>query len=264
MQQKDEGSSPMTDTENAEAAELLGVLNSIPASDPAYGKWWATGEGQWLYRQITERIGLPLIVSSKRKFGVSYAPEDVANTAVAILRTEETLPYILAAADPWGYLASVLRRQLRRDAGAFFRADLDSEAAQCLSYTIDDGSSTKMSEGVERTLARLQPLVDPSRHAGLREAVWYFAERGHGRLSHLYTDAAKDPELTGLGLCHREILAIANAVLGSRPVHSHNSLLAGYLNSPGFDPGSSIPHRIALKKFSARMNSLPTALTAAA
>lgn len=254
----------MTETESAEAAELLGVLNSIPTTDPAYGKWWATGEGQWLYRQITDRIGVPLIVSSKRKFGVSYAPEDVANSAVAVLRAEEILPYIISASDPWGYLASVLRRQLRRDAGAYFRTELDSEAAQCLTYTIDDGTSPKMSDGVEQTLARLKPFVDPSRHASLREAVWYFAERGHGRLSHLYTAAAKDPELTGLGLCHREILAIANAVLGSRPVHSHNSLLAGYLSSPGFDPGSSIPHRIALKKFGARMNGVPGVVAAAA
>lgn len=254
----------MTATENSEAAELLGVLNGIPSTDPDYGNWWGSADGQWLYSQVADRIGVPLVVSSKRKFGVSYTPEDVANTAVTSLRSEALLPYIRSASDPWGYLASVLRRQLRRDAGAYFRTELDSEAVQCLTYTMDDGTSPKMRDGVEQTLARLEALVDPSRHSSLREAVWYFAERGHGRLSHLYTAAAKDPELTGLGLCHREILAIANAVLGSRPVHGHNSLLAGYLSSPGFDPGSSIPHRIALKKFGARMNTVTDALPVAA
>lgn len=254
----------MTAPEMTEAAELLGVLNGIPMTDPAYGQWWGTNDGQWLYGQIADRIGLPLVVSSNRKFGVSYTPEDVANTAVASLRSETILPYIRTATDPWGYLASVLRRQLRRDAGAYFRTELDADAVRCMSYELDDGTNPKMSDGVEQTVARLQPYVDVSRHSSLREAVWYFAERGHGRLSHLYTAAARDPELTDLGLCHREILAIANAVLGSRPVHAHNSLLAGFLSSPGFDPGSSIPHRIALKKFGARMSSRADALPAAA
>jgi hypothetical protein len=78
------------------------------------------------------------------------------------------------------------------------------------------------------------------------------------RISHLYTHATTDDELTDLGLVREEILAIANAVLGSRSGGGQNSLIAAFLHDPAFDPRSSILHRRALQKFQSRMAGIAT------
>lgn len=242
-------------------AELLGVLAGIPSTDPEYGQWWGGEDGQWLYQEITERIGTRLVTASATLYGVCYEPEDVAHTAVTLLRRQEVHPYIVRSSDPWGYLGSMLKRQLNRDAGAYFRVEMDSDDVRSLSY-VDDTDGPSMVEGVEQTIERLKPMVGEDRYEALTEAVWYFAENGHTRLSHLYSRAAQDPLLTSMGLSRSEILAIANAVLGSRPTHSHNSLLAGFLTSEEFNPSASIPHRLALKKFHSRMTTADSAQAA--
>ena len=241
--------------ENTTNNELLSTLAGIPFTDPAYGQWWASEEGRWLYDAIARRVGGPLISASDSLYGVSFDPEDVANTAVSLLRRPDIHPYITGASDPWGYLASVIRRQLRRDAGAYFRVPLDDEEIGGLSSREpdDDSGAPGLQESVERTVAYLNNFAPAAVREHLDEAVWYFAERGHNRLSHLFTDATKDPYLADLGLGRREILAVANAVLGSRPAHGHNSVLGGYLSSPAFDPDASIPHRLAMRKFTARL-----------
>lgn len=251
----------MFDHENTTSAELVSVLAGIPFSDPAYGQWWASEEGVWLYAAIARRIGGPLIASSHALYGVSFDPEDVANTAVSMLRRPEIHPYITSADDPWGYLASVIRRQLRKDAGTYFRVQLDDEEVSSLALerSISPAAAPGLRESVERTVDYLKSHAAPEHAEHLEEAVWYFAERGHNRLSHLFTDATRDPYLTDLGFGRREILALANAVLGSRPEHSHNSVLGGYLSSPSFDPEASIPHRLAIRKFTAKMTGIPPA-----
>lgn len=238
--------------ENATNNELLGALSGIPGADPFYGQWWDSEEGRWLYDAIARRVGGPLISASDSLYGVSFDPEDVANTAVTLLRRPEVIPYITGASDPWGYLASVIRRQLRRDAGTYFRAPLEDADAEAYSGGEGSADAPGLRESVEKTVAYLSRFASPAVSEHLHETVWYFAERGHSRLSHLFTDATKDPYLAGLGLGRREILAVANAVLGSRPSHGHNSVLGGYLSSASFDPDSSIPHRLAMRKFSAR------------
>lgn len=249
----------------AAAAELPGLMAGIPATDPGYGQWWATDDGTWLYSEIRDRIGVPLCVQASDMFGVVYEPEDVANTAVILLRRTELHPYITAAVDPWSYLASSLKRQLRTDAGAYFRVELDEAARSSLiGYEDDYGNHPGLADCVRKTYEQLCHFSSPEFHTSIEEAVWYFAERGHTRLSHLYSLAAKDPALTALGLSRENILAIANAVLGSRPDHGKNSLLAGYLSSHTFDPSSSIPHRLALKKFASRLTrtAIPAAMSA--
>lgn len=243
----------MSATEKTASAELIEALAGIPFSDPGYGQWWDSEEGRWLYEKVAVRIGGPLIASSQSLYGVSFDPEDVANTAVSLLRRPEVHPYITGAADPWGYLASVIRRQLRQDAGTYFRVQLDDEEVASLSYEGEDRDGPGMRESVDRTVTYLSAHASPEHRTCLEEAVWYFAERGHHRLSHLYTDATRDPYLADLGLGRKEILAVANAVLGSRPEHGHNSVLGGYLSSPAFNPDDSIPHRLAMRKFAARM-----------
>lgn len=244
--------------ENSTSEELIGALAGVPFTDPAYGQWWASEEGQWLYSAIARRIGGPLISASDALYGVSFDPEDVANTAVSLLRRPEVHPYITSAADPWGYLASVIRRQLRRDAGTYFRVPLDDQEVIAGTGREDDSDAPRLQESVERTVAYLNNFAPPAVREHLDEVVWYFAERGHNRLSHLFTDATRDPYLADLGLGRKEILALANAVLGSRPSHGHNSVLGGYLSSTAFDPDSSIPHRLAMRKLAARLGGADT------
>jgi hypothetical protein len=116
-----------------------------------------------------------------------------------------------------------------------------------------EASAVSVRDAVQLTFDVLAPFVPDHLRGSLKEAIVYFAEPGGARLSHLYTHATTDTELTGLGLVREEILAIANAVLGSRPNNGQTSLIAGFLNDPAFDPRSSILHRRALNKFQSRM-----------
>lgn len=234
-------------------SELLNVLATIPMSDPAYGRWWGTEQGIWLYNEISSRIGGPLAASLRNKFGVSYEPADVANTAFALLRQDFAHAYLLRADDPWAYLSQMLKRDMLAAAGAHFRVELTDEALFEASARPMEQSPVSIYEAAEMTYEVLAPTTPEHLLGSLREAIMYFAQLGGARLSHLYTHATSDVELTGLGLVREEILAIANAVLGSRPNNGQTSLIAAFLNDPTFDPRSSILHRRALSKFQSRM-----------
>lgn len=225
----------------------------MPLSDPAYGAWWDTEAGRWLYSEISTRIGAPLAASLRNKFGVSYEASDVANTAFTILRQEFVHAYILRADSPWAYLSQVLKRDMLSSAGAHFRVELTDEVLLASSVPPVEQSAVSVHDAAELTFQVLAPAAPEHLHGSLKEAILYFAELGGARLSHLYTHATSDAELTGLGLIREEILAIANAVLGSRPNNGQTSLIAAFLNDPAFDPRSSILHRRALNKFQSRM-----------
>jgi hypothetical protein len=230
---------------SGETTELLQVLAAMPKADPAYGAWWDTEEGRWLYEEISIRIGAPLAASLRHKFGVSYEAADVANTAFMVLRQDFVHAYILRADDPWAYLLAT--------AGAFFRIELTDDALFNSSIPAVEQAAVSVHEAAELTYEVLAPSAPEHLRGNLKEAILYFAELGGARLSHLYTHATSDAELTSLGLVREEILAIANAVLGSRPNNGQTSLIAAFLNDPAFDPRSSILHRRALNKFASRM-----------
>lgn len=236
--------------------DLLDILRSMPMTDPGYGQWWNSADGRGLYEQITERIGTPLTASLRNKYGVSYDATDVANSAVMVLRQDFIHAYILRADDPWAYLSSMLKRELAAEAGTHFRAELTDEILYSSAIPAAEPAGVSLHEAAEMTHQVLSPAVPVHLHGALKDAIVYFAELGGARLSHLYTHASIDEELTSLGLVREEILAIANAVLGSRPNNGQTSLLAAYLNDPGFDPRSSIMHRRALNKFSSRMSDI--------
>lgn len=233
--------------------DLLAALGQMPGTDPEYGQWWAGETGQWLYSQIGERVGAPLARRVNTTYGTGQDSLDVTNTAVVVLRRQAVHDYIRAAADPWAYLAGVVKREVTACAGTFFRARL-APSAEASAPALPP---VRMREAVEATIATIAPYCDLERGT-LSEAVWYFAENGHTRLSHLFTDATKDPELTGLGLCREQILAIANVVLGARPGHEA-SLLGAFLLDADFAPATSLPHVAALRKFSRRI-ARPTVL----
>lgn len=235
-----------------EGRALISLVGTIPSTDPEYGQWWSTQDGWNLYAMILQRIGTPIAISVNRQYGVSYEAEDVANTAFLVMRQDFVAAYLARSTDPWAYLASVLKREMVRTAGAHFRTELTDDV-----LFIQDAQPATPSITVRE--AAVLTANTMAAGAGLREdilleAVMYFAERGHQRLSHLYTDATVDPELTSLGLGREEILAIANAVLGSRPDNHLNSLIAAFLTDPAFEPKSSIPHRRALNKFATRIS----------
>jgi hypothetical protein len=243
---------------SGETTELLRVLASMPKSDPAYGTWWDTDEGRWLYEEISTRIGAPLAASLRHKFGVNYEAADVANTAFMVLRQDFVHAYILRADDPWAYLSQMLKREMLATAGAFFRVELTDETLFNSSVPAVEQAAVSVHEAAELTYEVLAPSAPEHLRGSLKDAIVYFAELGGARLSHLYTHATSDAELTGLGLVREEILAIANAVLGSRPNNGQTSLIAAFLNDPTFDPRSSILHRRALNKFQSRMAGIAT------
>lgn len=243
---------------SGESAELLQVLASMPMTDPAYGSWWDSYEGRWLYGEITTRIGVPLTASLRSRFGVSYEAIDVANTAVMVLRQDFVHAYILRADDPWAYLSQMLKREILSAAGAHFRVELTDEAIFETASSVQGQPFVTVQDAAALTYGTLAPLTPEHLRDSLRRAIHYFAEPGGVRISHLYTHAVNDEELTGLGLVREAILAIANAVLGSRPNNGQNSLIAAFLHDPGFDPRSSIQHRRALNKFQSRMAGVAT------
>lgn len=238
----------MDEQGEAQGAESLAeLLRAIPDDPSEYGPWWATEAGQEFYELLTVRIGAPISAAVNKLYGVDYEPADVANTAVTLL-CQDLLPrYILKAKRPWAYLATVLKRELMKDAGAHFREDLTEDMATAATDGMMLPSMT-ISEAVDLTVAA---LTEQAPAPGLRTVVSYLADRGSSRISHVYSQAAADPGLQAEGLTRNEILAVANAVLGSR--RGGASVIAGFLTDPAFNPQQSLPHRKALKKYRARM-----------
>ncbi|SDQ13444.1 hypothetical protein [Pseudarthrobacter chlorophenolicus] len=238
---------------SGEPTELLSVLAAMPMSDPAYGRWWGTDQGNWLYDEISARIGGPLAGTLKNTYGVTYEPADVSNTAFTLLRKDFAHAYLLRADDPWAYLSQMLKREMLAAAGAHFRVELTDDVLFDSNATETGQPLVTVQDAADVTYDVLAPLAPAHLRESLRHAIRYFAEPGGVRMSHLFTHAANDVELTGLGLVREEILAIANAVLGSRPNNGQTSLIAAFLHDPGFDPRSSILHRRALNKFQSRL-----------
>lgn len=238
----------MDEQGTAQGAESLSeLLHTIPDDPELYGPWWGTDAGQEFYELLTARIGAPISAAVNRLYGVDYEPADVANTAVTLL-CQDLLPrYILRAERPWAYLASVLKRELIKDAGQHFREDLTEDTATAATDGMMLPSMT-ISEAVDLTVAALNEQAPAP---GLHTVVSYLADRGASRISHVYSQAAADPELQAEGLTRSEILAVANAVLGSR--RGGASVIAGFLKDPAFNPQQSLPHLRALKKYRARM-----------
>ncbi|MBG0738876.1 hypothetical protein IV500_05500 [Paeniglutamicibacter antarcticus] len=191
----------------SESTELLQVLASMPMSDPAYGTWWSTAEGRWLYNEISIRVGSPLAASLQHKFGVHYEPADVANTAFMVLRQDFVYAYVLRADDPWAYLSQMLKREMLSAAGAYFRVELTDDAIFDSTIPPAEQAAVSVHDAADLTYKVLAPSAPEHLHSSLKDAILYFAELGGARLSHLYTHASSDTELTSLGLVRDEILA---------------------------------------------------------
>jgi hypothetical protein len=234
-------------------------LDLIPAESADYGRWWGTSEGQWLYKRIQERIGKPLVLWVGRVYGPRYEAMDVANSAVDVMSSRFIVASLQRADDQWAYLAAVLKRELIQQAGGFFRDDPEEEAASELRH--DDSQYTPIIEAVQRTTECLRVHTPASVQPHLEELVYYFAEHGYANLSRLHTAASRDPELLARGLLPRQILAVANAVLGCRPNHGESSILGGFIQDRDWIPENSMVHVHALNKYATRMSSHSMGMT---
>jgi hypothetical protein len=232
---------------------LHAALESIPSSPDEQGAWWATSDGRWLHTRLTERISKGLAASFARRYGATFEPDDVTNTAVCVLARELALASLRRADDQWAYLYQVLRHEMLQQMGSWVSQELDPDRATEVVVDGPDPERVTVSDAVVRTLECLREVTPEPLRAALPEAVSYFAENGDSRLSHLHTRSARDVTLTGLGLSREQILALANIVLGARPNHGDTSLLGGYLRDAHWNPRTSPAHRRALEKYQARM-----------
>lgn len=202
---------------------------------------------------MQRRIGEPVVGALHHLYGADYSASDVANTAVTVLDRTATRDSIRTAEDPWAYFFVVLKREMIGQVGAFFRAAMNPSDTEAVEDTLTEPDYVTLAEAVQLTISELRPLTPASCWDGLTATVNYLAERGHSRLSYVHSNASQDIELRKTGLTKQQILAVANAVLGSRPHHGKTSLLGGYLQHDGWNPRNSKAHLAALEKYASRM-----------
>lgn len=240
----------------AEDDQLRLCLSLIPSDLTVYGRWWSTPEGRWLHGRVEERIGKPLVLWAGRVYGPRYDPSDVSNSAVEILSNRFIVASLQRADDQWAYLAAILKRELIQQIGGFFRSNPDAPDSAAPDNAPDElGHLTPVLEAIALTALLLKPFTPDDVLPHLDELVYYFAEHGHTGLSRFHTSASQDPALLGLGLAPHQILAVANAILGSRPDRGQNSVLGAYLQDSAWAPDTSLPHTRALEKYASRVRS---------
>jgi hypothetical protein len=246
--------------EDPDATPLNQCLASIPTgpeSESEYGSWWMSEQGQWLYDRVQKRVGKPLVLWVQRVYGPRYDMLDVANSAVDILSNPKVLRSVSDADDQWAYLFAVLKRELINQAGGYFREEVDIENTHDSMFIVTDGDDdnphTPVLTAIQLTSEALKPFTPDNVLPHLEEIVYYFAERGHVNLSRLHTDGGREDDLIEYGVTPAQIRAVANAVLGSRPNHGENSLLAGFIQDDEWDLDTSEIHVRALEKYAARM-----------
>jgi hypothetical protein len=230
---------------------LRSALVSIAASEMSYGRWLNTDEARWMLAAIDARIAGIITTRFSRRHGIDFDSLDIVNTAVVLLADEHLVELLDAASDQWAYLYRVISNEMLNQMGTRGNAPLDM--AEQVTDLDSEKDTPDVRSAMDSTIAILSPLTPAVLRPHLREVVEYLADRGHSRLSHVHTASADDKTLIDLGLERRHILALANAVLGARPNHGENSILAGFLRDADWKPAQSIPHRLALKKYGARM-----------
>lgn len=227
------------------------ALASIASSELPYGLWLCTTEAKWLLETVETRIAGIIMTRFSRQHGIDFEASDIVNTTVILLANERVVESLETATDQWAYLYQVLNNDMLKQMGT--RGNSALELAEQTADPDCDDEMPDVRSAMHLTVETLSPLTPAALRPHLREAVEFLAERGQSRLSHAHTASANDAELISLGLERRHILALANVVLGARPNHGENSILAGFLQSAEWKPSQSIPHRIALKKYRVRM-----------
>jgi hypothetical protein len=233
---------------------LRASLLTVPTEPKEYGRWWTGEDGRWLYTRIEERIGKPLVLWVGRVYGPRYESLDVANSAVDVLGKPAVLLSVQGADDQWAYLAVVLKRELITQVGGYFREEeLTEQDSHFATLVKEESSLTPVVDAVQLTADCLKAHTPTEFLPHLEELVFYFAEHGHANLSRLHSSAARAPELLTRGIPAKQIRAIANAVLGSRPNHGETSILGGFIQDSEWDPATSVLHARALSKYAQRM-----------
>jgi len=233
--------------------KLRSALASIASSELSYGLWLGTTEAKWLLETVETRIAGIIMTRFSRQHGIDFEASDIVNTAVILLANERVVESLESAADQWAYLYQVLNNDMLKQMGTRGNSALELAEQMADPDPDCDDEMPDVRSAMHLTVETLSPLTPAALRPHLREVVEHLAERGQVRISHAHTSSANDAELISLGLERQHILALANVVLGARPNHGENSILAGFLQDSDWKPSQSIPHRIALKKYRARM-----------
>lgn len=242
---------------------LRTILGLIP-NGAGYGAWWGSPAGITFHDIVKCGFGRRLSAYFSRTYGQAIDPEEVANTTVEILADAATLLRITQAAEPCAYLYTVLRNELTRRAGQFFRAELEGNAAAELqhndpkTFAMDDRQHmlTPVCLAEQLTVSHLRPHTPPAVLPHLAHLVEYFVEHAQAHLDAVITQAAADPDLLNRNLAPSEIRAVGNVVLGSRPNHGTNSLLGEIIRDQNFDPAKSTDHSAAIAKYQRRIRGI--------
>jgi hypothetical protein len=239
-----------------EDTKLRSAIESITSSELSYGRWLGTTDAQWVLQMASSRISGVIITRFARQYGIEFETSDIVNTLVVLLANDRIVASIELASDQWAYIYQVLNNEMLKQMGTRGTASID--LADRLAEVEESYEMPDVQSAMDLTVETLTPLTPVALRPHLREVVEYLAERGQSRISHAHTESANDADLIGLGLERHHILALANVVLGARPNHGDSSILAGFLQNSDWKPHRSILHRIALKKYSARMKHVST------
>lgn len=245
----------MTTTSLAPAPTLTESLALIPPAIGEYGPWWGSQDGTALLDNIHSRLSGRVARTVFTRYGVLYERTDVTHSAIVLLSDPQVMAAVAGAVDPWAYLRRVLQRELTRQVGPFRRVPNSIEALYTLyDQPVSERPYTDLMKAAHLTsqcLLNLTPLAD---RPHLDEVVSYLARRGGHRLSRAGTEVSRDADLLALGFTARQLRAVVNAVIGSHPDFSTNSLLAGYLCDSSWDPWASPGHARALQLYERRMH----------
>lgn len=239
-------------------AELVESLRSVPADADLARAWWKTDQGAALLTQITDHVASPVVSSVWRELSVEIDPAEVASTAWLLLSPER--PVLLtrltedATSNAWAYLFTSIKNQMLDDVGRFFRRELTDDRTYTPTEEVFRREST-LDFVVDATVNALAPYTPSFLQPTLLSAVdWLADTASHGRLSYLHSRAGASPEMEAFGFGGDRARALANVTVGTRPDHARNSLFAGFLLHPHWDPRFSPRHSSAIREYANRMN----------
>lgn len=231
-------------------ATIHALLEAVPVGEN-YGPFWATSDGQRLYAALHDRLGVPLAAAFRAKHGHRFEPSDIINTSVVMLSQPFILESILRAKNPCGYLWVCLSREMRKHYTSAGATHLDP--ALDIADVVDEEPLVPVNDATKATIDALTSFTPSEFHQAIPTIVEWLVERGHQSKSKLFTEAAINDSLLRLGTGRGHILAVCNAVLGSRRGTGEGSILGGFLLNLDWDPMQSPGSRAALRQYGNRM-----------
>jgi hypothetical protein len=237
--------------------QLVEALQSVPDEPAKATLWWKSTAGIALLTQITDHVAMPVVRGVQRELSVEVDPAEVASTAWLMLSPDR--PVLLrhltqdATGNAWAYLFTSIKNQILDDVGRYYRRELLDDRSYTPTEEVFQREST-LDYVVDATVGVLIGYTPPVLRDRLLPAVdWLADAASQGRLSYLHTRAGSSPEMESFGFGGDRGRALANVTVGTRPEHSRNSLFAGFLLHPQWDPRFSPRHASAIREYANRI-----------